>query len=112
MINVVFLLLIFFLISAQIAPPEPFEVLLPDADEEELAEAQGALYLSAEGELAFRDLREDEAIEAARADMEERGARHLELRADAGVEGAMVAALLARLAAAGIADVALVTAVQ
>ncbi len=110
MINIVFLLLIFFLISAQIAPPEPFEVLLPTGEGADTAEAAGALYLSAEGVAAFQDQRGDAAIAAALADLAARGADALELRADSGVEASFVAALLAQLAQAGILEVALVTA--
>ncbi|MBC7145916.1 MAG: biopolymer transporter ExbD [Thioclava marina] len=53
MINVVFLLLIFFLISAQLAPPEPFPVTLPSARDQEQQTADFTLYLDASGQLAY-----------------------------------------------------------
>lgn len=49
MINVVFLLLIFFLMSAQIAPPDPFATDLPTADAEAEIAGEAVLWLSAEG---------------------------------------------------------------
>ena len=41
MINVAFLLLIFFLMVAVIAPPDPFAVALPEADAESFKQLQG-----------------------------------------------------------------------
>ncbi|MFN3260821.1 MAG: biopolymer transporter ExbD [Pikeienuella sp.] len=97
MINVVFLLLVFFVMTAEIAPPEPFEVSPPRS-----AAAEGgaalALHLSPEGEFGFGDLRGDEAAAAA---IEEAAGGPLRLRADGGMEAARVAAALARLAAMG-----------
>lgn len=107
MINVVFLLLIFFLMTSQIAPPEPIEVSPPTAELEAPRDAELTLYIGADGEVAYRDERGDAAIAAvaARAD-----AGALSIRADAAVEASEVAALLPRLAEAGFASVTLVTA--
>ncbi|MEM8553251.1 MAG: biopolymer transporter ExbD [Pseudomonadota bacterium] len=107
MINVVFLLLIFFLMTAQIAPPEPFQVTLPAADRENPAEGDFTLYISAEGLVAFRDMLGEEAVAEAVANAE--GDAML-LRADAGVEGVAIARLLQELANLGVEDVTLVTA--
>ncbi|WP_201150810.1 ExbD/TolR family protein [Rhodovulum sulfidophilum] len=52
MINVVFLLLIFFLMSARLVPPAPFEAEPPRADGAEPAAGE-MLHLSASGDLAF-----------------------------------------------------------
>ncbi|SDN58025.1 biopolymer transport protein ExbD [Lutimaribacter pacificus] len=49
MINVVFLLLIFFLMTAQIAPPDPFEMALPQAGQQAEIAGDAVLWLSAEG---------------------------------------------------------------
>lgn len=50
MINVVFLLLIFFLIAAKLAPPEPFELTPPEAAGAPVAELpEGVLYLAPGG---------------------------------------------------------------
>ena len=60
MINVVFLLLIFFLIAARLTPPEAFPVTLPDAtasgtsDNGAAAEGRFTLQLGADGAVAYR----------------------------------------------------------
>ena len=103
MINIVFLLLVFFLLSATIVPPEPLEISPPAGEgsaEEDAGEA--VLHLGRDGSLAFGDLRGEAALAAAT------DAAQLVLRADAEVEGAAFAALLARLAAAGVETAALV----
>lgn len=54
MINVVFLLLIFFLMTAQIAPPEPFKLDLPAATPEAPSSSEAKdLWLSETGEVGF-----------------------------------------------------------
>lgn len=103
MINVVFLLLIFFLMSAQLTTPAPFEIALPEAAADE-AEGRHDLYLSSGGEIAWRDLRGAAALEAAAALPEP-----VLLHADAGLDAARLARLLARLAALGARDVTLMT---
>ena len=105
MINVVFLLLIFFLMTAQIAPPEPIEVTPPTAELEEPGDAELMLYVGPDGAIAFQDARGGAAVSR----LAEGAA--LSIRADAAVEATAVAALLARLAEAGFAEVTLVTAV-
>ncbi|SFA75624.1 biopolymer transport protein ExbD [Poseidonocella pacifica] len=120
MINVVFLLLIFFLMTAQIAPPEPFEVTPPEAAETEQPVGEFTLYLSPEAELGFRDALGEEAalaaLEAERAafcaaeDCEGEAAPPLTLRADQGVPATELAKLLPKLGALGFSDVELVTA--
>lgn len=108
MINVVFLLLVFFLMTAQIAPPEPFPVALPEAEQQdEPANGYGTLYLSAEGVIAYRDLRGDQAIAQAVLDSEEH--RSLDLRADAASDGATLAGLVRKLTQAGAKTVTLIT---
>lgn len=107
MINVVFLLLIFFLMSAQIAPPAPFDLTLPESADGDRARPADTLYVDAEGRLAFNDAR-DEAVPdalAARATPD----APLQIRADAGLEARALARLLPQLAARGIAEVEIVT---
>jgi len=105
MVNVVFLLLIFFLMSARIAPPDPFETTPPSADGPAPV-AGDVLYLSADGDLAYGSAR-GEAVFAALsgrdADMP------LVIRADAGAEAAALARLTARLGAEGQGVLRLVT---
>ena len=108
MINVVFLLLIFFMISSELAPAPPFDVRPPEAAGEDDAapRADDTLHLSADGEIAWGELRGDAAILGLAG---RDAASPLVLRADAAVPATEVAALLRRLAGIGIADVTLAT---
>ena len=137
MINVVFLLLIFFLISAEMTPPEPFEVSSPEAHLTEEANGSFILYSDAQGRLAFNgvedaasggeqggDAQGDVATPAASdaiaalisardeyceaADCKAMPPELL-LRADAALPVPDLARLVGRLAAAGFRDVGLVT---
>ncbi len=103
MINVVFLLLIFFLMTAQIAPPDPFDITLPAAAGDEPPQEADTLYLSRDGEAAFGALRGVEAVAAAAQ------GGTVTVRADAQAEGAALARTLQSLAAAGATDVTLLT---
>jgi len=106
MINVVFLLLIFFLMTAQIAPPEPFEITPPGSTSDARAHAPSTLFIAADGTLAFQGAR-DEAVFAALAGLDP--STPLQIRADATLKASDLARLLPKLAAAGITDLALVT---
>ncbi|MDF2232067.1 biopolymer transporter ExbD [Albimonas sp. CAU 1670] len=111
MINVVFLLLIFFLMTATIAPPEPFEIEPPQADAPAAApEAPQALHLAADGRMAFGAARGEAALAAAVAASKAagQGGAALPVRADAEMEAAAFARLLARLGEQGVARAALV----
>jgi biopolymer transport protein ExbD len=102
MINVVFLLLVFFLMTATIVPPDPFGAIPPEAGSAETAERGDTLHVGPEGALAYGALRGAAALAALPA-----GAP-LPVRADAALPAADLAAILARLAAAGITDIRLV----
>ena len=107
MINVVFLLLIFFLMTAQITPPDPLEVSPPTAALEDISEGQLTFYVDASGTFAFEDIRGDAAIAAVLA-----GAGRdntLVLKADATVSATMIAALLPKLAGGDFSQITLVT---
>lgn len=106
MINVVFLLLIFLLMVAQLSAPAPVAVTLPRAQASAGPPADVELFLDARGEAAFADLRGAAAV-ARVARMAGPGAT-LTIRADAAAEAADLAALLPRLT--GFARVALATA--
>lgn len=104
MINVVFLLLIFFLMTATIAPPAPFEVEPPQAEAEPAStETPDTLHLAADGRMAFGEARGEAALAAAAAANlgAEQGAP-LALRADAGMEAAALARVLSRLGERGV----------
>lgn len=110
MINVVFLLLIFFLMTAQIVPPEPFDVSPPASDASDPADGPLTLYLSATGELGFRNLRGDLALQALRQEWVHDSP--VLLRADADVPAASLARLMPRLGQIGLTQVQLVTVSQ
>ncbi|SFI41578.1 ExbD/TolR family protein [Albimonas pacifica] len=106
MINVVFLLLIFFLMTATIAPPAPFEVDPPRAEAEPAStETPDTLHLAADGRMAFGEARGEAALDAAAAAVggAGQGASPLSLRADAGMEAAALARVLTRLGERGVA---------
>lgn len=117
MINVVFLLLIFFMISARMTAPDPFPVTPPEAAAQEADEAQGhfTLHLGRDGQPGYRDaigeaalplLASARADHCARADCAQVAPR-LTLRADAGLPAATLAGLVPRLSALGFTDLEL-----
>lgn len=111
MINVVFLLLIFFLIAAELAPPTPFAITPPEATATEAEPGRDlVLWLGPEGEMAFGDARGEAALAAlaqARASCVADCDR-LTLRADAAVGAEDLAKLMPQLAALGFAQLSLV----
>ncbi|MFP7673625.1 ExbD/TolR family protein [Marivita sp. S0852] len=105
MINVVFLLLIFFLMTAQIVPPAPFDMQLATAvGDEDMG--QDGLYLNAQGDMAFADLRGEAAMRAA---VEASADAPLRIFADASLRAATLAGVLADVSALGMRRVELVT---
>ncbi|MTJ04388.1 MAG: biopolymer transporter ExbD [Sediminimonas qiaohouensis] len=108
MINVVFLLLIFFLMTSQLASPEPFEVTPPEAETDAEVEAEPVLFVSAEGRIVFDGHEGPQAI-AALAGQQEEGFV-IQLRADSGLEAKKLAAILRDLSQAGLSRVELVVA--
>jgi len=94
MINVVFLLLVFFMMTSQIAPPAPIEITPPTATPERLADGEAMLFLSADGTPAFNDLRGDTVWPALAALSE--GAT-LTIAADAALPVEDLARILSRL---------------
>lgn len=110
MINVVFLLLIFFLMTSRLAQPEPFEVTPPDARIETEAETKPVLYIDAAGKMHF----DGAENEAALAQLSQRSADTpvVLLRADAKLEAKTLAKILRQLAAAGLSRAELMVAPQ
>ena len=105
MINVVFLLLIFFMVTASFTL-QPFDVVLPDGGEGAEASVGDALYIGADGELAFEVLRGEAVYEGLASRSAE---TPLLIRADQGASAVQLAAVKARLAALGITEAELVT---
>ena len=120
MINVVFLLLIFFLMVAQLKQPEAFAVTPPTTSAaQDRAEAKGEFtllmsatalpgYRDTTGEAAFAALDAARAAHCAGVDCNANPPK-LTLRADPAMPAAGLAATLPRLAASGFAEVRLVT---
>lgn len=116
MINVIFLLLIFFLIAARMTAPEPFAVTPPRAQTEAEAEGDFTLFLSADGQLGYRAVQGDAALDALAAARDVHCATadctadppRLTLRADSALPAADLAALMPRLPALGFASIELV----
>lgn len=106
MINVVFLLLVFFLMTAQIAPPDPFEVTPPSAIEAVEPETELTLYVGQNDAIQFQDV-SGEAAYAALTALSETGAG-LQLRIDATLDGDTLAVAMRKLAKAGFATVEVV----
>jgi len=105
MINVVFLLLIFFLMTAQIVPPAPFELTLPAAEADE-DQGAAALYVNANGDIAYEALRGEAALTQAVVASED---APLRLFADATLNASALARVLAQLSALGATEVEIVT---
>lgn len=106
MINIVFLLLIFFMLTATLAPPDPFDLALPEGQAEAPAPPRTlVLAIGPEGQLAHEGARGEDALSGLRAAY--RPGDTVLLRADAGLDGAAFARLLADLAVAGIDGVTL-----
>ena len=112
LINVVFLLLIFFMLAGSLTVREPFEVAAPASSSETRPEPETLrLLLGADGRLALGGevLREAEAVEALAAALAEDPELRVELKADAGIPGNRVVALLEALHAGGLEKVSLMT---
>tara|TARA_R110002167_G_scaffold346596_2_gene557341 strand:+ start:53882 stop:54265 length:384 start_codon:yes stop_codon:yes gene_type:complete len=107
MINVVFLLLIFFMMTARITQPAPFDVTPPKAQSEQEPQDAATLYVAADGQLGL-DGQSGDTVWDALALLPD-GAP-LTLRADAALPARDLSRILARLADAGITAVDLVVA--
>ncbi|MEM6577396.1 MAG: biopolymer transporter ExbD [Pseudomonadota bacterium] len=108
MINVVFLLLIFFLMSAQIVTPPPFDVDPPAAESDQQVQTELRLHVSGDGSLGFGDARDD-AVWDALAQIDHASEAVLVVRADAALPGSDLARILSRLSPLGFAEIQLAT---
>ncbi len=105
MINVVFLLLVFFLMTSQIAPPDPVEITPPQASQGTPVDHGSRLLVGADGLPRFDGLRGEAAVAAIAARDPEAGP--LILAADGAVPAETVARLMQQLAAFGVARIEL-----
>lgn len=108
MINVVFLLLIFFLMTSNLVRPEPFEVTPPTAATDTEPQEEVVLFVDKSGRMSF-DGAEDTAAVQALAGLQAQQPV-VQLRADAELEARVLAGLLRDLATAGLVRVDLVVA--
>lgn len=115
MINVVFLLLIFFLLAAQIRTPDPIEVSAPVSISEMVSDGELTLFIGADGQMKFGDISGPEQLEQALiAICQEQDCPSINVRvkADRAADAAVVAGLLPVLARAGFGSAEFVTALQ
>ena len=105
MINVVFLLLVFFLMTATIAPPDPFDVTPPESSAGSEPDLDQPLHVAADGRLVWGELRGPRVVQAiADARAEAPTPKPLAIRADRDVAATRIARLLAELARAGVTE--------
>ncbi|MEM6974389.1 MAG: biopolymer transporter ExbD [Pseudomonadota bacterium] len=111
MINVVFLLMIFFLMSTTLTPEVSSEAEAPvSLGADVLGEVSDVtLVVDATGEMAFGALRGDAALAAIEQAATEEAVGRLMIQAHRDVPGAVIARLMTTLGAAGITESALVT---
>jgi len=107
LINIVFLLLIFFMVAGALTTPHSVRVEPPEAnvEGEQPDRRETTLYITADGGLTLGD--EPVALEALAAAVGDREA--LLLRADGAVDGVRVVAVMRALREAGVERVRLVT---
>ena len=111
LINVVFLLLIFIVLSGVISSPDPFELVPPDASTGEDVENVGSdaiVYVADTGELRFRDLADETDVLVLIGQLAGSGGLEtLTVRADAGVPAVRIVKLIESLRTTGIARIQL-----
>jgi len=121
LINVVFLMLIFFLLAGSIRPPDPFDITLPSSQSEHLRPGESlVLMVGADGQVAIdgvtlEDNRADVLSDALtaqwRAGESSAGPqlRKIEIRADQLLPVAKLRLILAAVTGAGADEVSLIT---
>jgi biopolymer transport protein ExbD len=112
LINVVFLLLIFFMLAGQLATPDPFRVEPPESASERLVDAQElVLLIAADGRIAVdgEEVRLDGLTARAAAAVKQMPGLKVRLRADAASDAAQIVRILEALRAANVETVHLLT---
>ncbi|MCI4661010.1 MAG: biopolymer transporter ExbD [Neomegalonema sp.] len=104
MINVVFLLLIFFLMSATLIRPMPLEAVPPRSDANRAEESAQILVVNSAGELGFGAARGQDAIKLAAQSVPP-----LYLRADRAVSAQKLVRTVSELTSLGMKDIRLLT---
>lgn len=112
LINVVFLLLVFFVVAGRLSQGDPFAVTPPEARTEgPAATAPMRVLLAADGRLALDGevMGREALLAAVAARLAAAPGAALRVKADGAAEGSALAALVADLAAAGVREARLVT---
>lgn len=107
MINVVFLLLIFFLMTSTLSQPSPFEVTPPQALSEIEAQGTAILFISETGRLFYDGIDGAPAISALAST---HTIEPVQVRVDADLAASKLAEILSDLSAAGLTRIELVVA--
>ncbi|MDG1250089.1 MAG: biopolymer transporter ExbD [Gammaproteobacteria bacterium] len=112
LVNIVFLLLIFFLLAGSFQTPEPLEVSSPQASTSiEEAREVATFFLSADGQYAYQDstISKQQLLVLAAQLEPIQGNKVMRLKADAAADAAAVIVLLDELAQLEITEVRIVT---
>lgn len=112
LINVVFLLLIFFMLAGSLSVKEPLPVAAPESVSEGIPEQEALrLLLDRDGRMALDGevIRETERLDRVREAMNAAPGRRLHLKADAAIAANQVAMLLEALRELGVERVRLIT---
>ncbi|MDA5558781.1 ExbD/TolR family protein [Shimia sp. MMG029] len=110
MINVVFLLLIFFLMTAKLSQPDPFEVTPPVVAQGAPPQDDTALYVGKDDQLQFRDTKGEAVFESLA--LISKTHPTLQVRIDAALDGDVLARVMARLATSGFRNIEVVVEVK
>ena len=112
LINIVFLLLIFFMVAGRLSTSDPFDVTPPETGNAGEARMEGAeILLGATGELALdgQELERAALMEDLKSRLRDNPDTRLRLRADQRGEARTLVALMQELRAIGARDVTLIT---
>lgn len=113
LVNIVFLLLIFFMLAGRLAAPDPFAIEPPKSDSEDPANASGIVVHVGAGERLALDGEpiEPAALQAQVAQrLEAAPGTSVRLMADGGIAATRVVAIMQRLRKAGVERLRLLTA--
>ncbi len=110
MINVVFLLLIFFLMTAQITPLAPTKIVAPAAQSDTTATPEARLYVSAQGNIYYMGETGKAAMDALHAAAPVAGTAPVVIHADRDLDAASLVRIITQINASGLRDISLVLA--
>ncbi len=112
LVNVVFLLLVFFMLAGQISSPEPLDVQPPRSISDQEATEEGVnVLLTRDGQVALEHVvvSESELTERVAAILAERPAAAFQVKADARVDAVLMIRIMEGLRAAGVEQLTLLT---